>query len=61
MLPHIANLLWSIYQDIGRGDASMDMTKSEKEDFVVALREAADVLEKQLKESVDAKAIDVGL
>lgn len=39
----------------------MGMTESEKEDFVVTLREAADELEKQLKESVDAKAIDVGL
>lgn len=39
----------------------MGMTESEKEDLVVTLREAADELEKQLKESVDAKAIDVGL
>lgn len=61
MLTNVANLLWSIYQDIGRGDASMGMTESEKEDLVVTLREAADELEKQLKESVDAKAIDVGL
>lgn len=52
------SLLWLIYQDIGRSNASMGMTKAQKEDFVVTLREAADELEKQVKDDKDGTATD---
>ncbi|ABY62928.1 hypothetical protein ST201phi2-1p095 [Pseudomonas phage 201phi2-1] len=45
MSSEVQGSLWEIYQDIGRSDASKEMTDTQKVQLVKDLRDTADKLE----------------